>query len=127
MKDIQDKTQLRRSILKKRRSLSPKVWQEKSHLVCERIESLSLFQKSRTILAYFSFKQEIDLSPLFNNGERQWGFPRCVGQSLHWHFWQPGDCLLSNSYGIFDPQPQAPIISPATVDLVLDPKDRLVI
>lgn len=121
MKDLQDKGQMRRLILKQRRSLSQKVWQEKSYLVCDRLESLSLFQKSRTILAYFSFKQELDLSSLFNKGQRNWGFPRCVGSSLHWHCWQPQDKLILNSYGIQEPHPQAPKISPATVDLILVP------
>ena len=122
MKDIQDKDRLRRLILKKRLSLEPTIWQEKSNLVCDRLESLSLFQKSRTILAYFSFKQELDLSSLFNKGDRNWGFPRCVGRSLHWHSWRPQDKLLLNSsYGIKEPLPQAATISPATVDLILVP------
>lgn len=121
MKDIQDKDRLRRLILKQRLSLESTIWQEKSNLVCDHLESLSLFQKSRTILAYFSFKQELDLCSLFNKGDRNWGFPRCVGSSLHWHFWRPQDKLLLNSYGIKEPLPQAATIYPVTVDLILVP------
>ncbi len=121
MKDLSDKAQLRRLIIKKRRSQSETIWREKSNLICDRLESLSLFTKAKTILAYFSFKQEVDLSPLFNKGDRNWGFSRCVGQSLHWHSWQPKDPLLLNSYGILEPDPRAAIISPTTVDLILVP------
>jgi len=119
--DFLDKAQLRRLIIKKRRSYPAKVWREKSNLVCDRLESLALFQEAKTVLAYFSFKQELDLSVLFDKSDRKWGFPRCVGKSLHWHSWETGDKLLVNDFNICEPSPQAPIIASEEVDLILVP------
>jgi 5-formyltetrahydrofolate cyclo-ligase len=113
------KTKLRKQLLKQRRSLSVDSWQNKSELLCQQLADNSLFQNAQTVLGYFSIHQEPDLSPLFR--EKTWGFPRCVENSLHWHFWEPGEDLHPNQYGIFEPHTQAPIITPETVDLILVP------
>ncbi|WP_267382922.1 5-formyltetrahydrofolate cyclo-ligase [Cyanobacterium sp. uoEpiScrs1] len=115
-----EKEKLRRKLLKQRQSLDKKIWLEKSSRLCERLESLSLFQKAKIILAYFAFRQEPILNSLFT--ERHcWGFPRCVGQSLIWHHWTPGDTLNTGDYGILEPAPNAPILDPFKVDLILVP------
>jgi 5-formyltetrahydrofolate cyclo-ligase len=57
-----EKSALRRKILQQRQSLSPTQWQLKSNLICDRLKSISFFQEAQTILAYFSFRQEPDLS-----------------------------------------------------------------
>ena len=114
------KEKLRHVLLKKRRSLSQSVWQEKSNNICGKVQSLSQFRSAKTILAYFSFRQEPDLSSLFTTN-RRWGFPRCVGQSLIWHFWQPGNTLQTGIYGIKEPHPNLPVIKPQEVDLILVP------
>lgn len=115
------KVKLRRSLLQTRQSMSVREWQDKSDRICDLLQSASIFRQAKTILAYFSFRQEPDLSDLFTNNHYLWGFPRCVGQSLHWHSWQPGESLPVNSYGILEPHAEAPIIHPDTVDLILVP------
>ncbi len=120
MKQQQNKTQLRRVLLKKRRSLPESIWRYKSDLLCDRLQSLPLFRSAQTILAYFSFRQEPDLSPLFSS-DRRWGFPRCVGKSLVWHSWMPGDRLQVGAYGINEPHPESPLLKPSEVDLILVP------
>ncbi|MGF1538950.1 MAG: 5-formyltetrahydrofolate cyclo-ligase [Pleurocapsa sp.] len=115
-----NKTQLRKIFLQQRRSLVVSEWQEKSYLICQQLRQLSLFQEATTILSYFSFRQEPDLSFL-DNSQQKWGFPRCVGNSLIWHSWQPGDELQIGNYGIQEPCLDAPKISPQTVDLILVP------
>ena len=57
-----DKSVLRQEILQQRQSLAPAQWQEKSNQICDRLKSITLFQEAQTILAYFSFRQEPDLS-----------------------------------------------------------------
>jgi 5-formyltetrahydrofolate cyclo-ligase len=114
------KSALRQQILRQRQSLSPEQWQLKSNLICDRLKSFSLFQEAQTVLAYFSFRQEPDLSPLFNLN-KSWGFPRCQGKSLVWHTWQPGTELNIGKYGIQEPFETATIIEPATADLILVP------
>ncbi len=139
------KTELRKSLLNTRKSLSAQEWREKSDRICDRLQNSPLFTQAKTILAYFSCRQEPDLSPLFtssveqascllNFGNRQdtcstnaiitpkkWGFPRCVGKGLSWHVWQPGDALHRVAYGILEPLPEAPKIEDSEVDLILVP------
>jgi 5-formyltetrahydrofolate cyclo-ligase len=114
------KTQLRKSLLKTRKSLSLEAWKEKSDRICDRLQHSPLFIQAKTILSYISFRQEPDLSPLFTTSKK-WGFSRCVGKELSWHIWQPGDTLHTGAYGILEPQPDAPKIEHPEVDLILVP------
>ncbi|ELR96634.1 5-formyltetrahydrofolate cyclo-ligase [Gloeocapsa sp. PCC 73106] len=113
------KQHLRQQLLQQRRSLSQEVWRQQSDLLCERLQSWSGFQTAQSILAYFSIQQEPDLSPLF--AQKHWGFPRCVDKSLSWYWWQQGDLLTPGAYGILEPEPTAPKVTPEQVDLILVP------
>ena len=122
---IADKAKLRRSLLQQRQALTPQEWRQKSDRLCTHLQSSPRFTTAKTILAYFSFRQEPDLSPLFTSGISEfspnWGFPRCVGNHLVWHSWQPGNSLQTGAYGINEPHPNAPTLSPEVVDLILVP------
>jgi 5-formyltetrahydrofolate cyclo-ligase len=120
MEEQISKSELRQTLLKKRRSLSAREWREKSDRLCCQLQSFSLFTETKTVLAYFSFRQEPDLNNLFT-AERRWGFPRCVGQSLVWHCWQPEETLKTNKYGIKEPIVDAPLLTPEEIDLILVP------
>ncbi|MGB3639010.1 MAG: 5-formyltetrahydrofolate cyclo-ligase [Rivularia sp. (in: cyanobacteria)] len=118
------KTELRRNIIKQRQSLSEEEWRRKSQAICKNLFNSSLFNQAKTVLAYFSFRQEPDLSYLFSentNNTKKWGFPRCVDKSLIWHLWTPEDELIAGKYGIREPYADAPIINPHQVDLILVP------
>ena len=115
-----DKSTLRKELLSRRSAIPDNLWLTKSLQICDRLKSLSLFQQSSTIFAYFSFRQEPDLSSLFSSS-KQWVFPRCINKSLVWHSWQPGDALQTNKYGIQEPLKSAEIISPAQADLIIIP------
>jgi 5-formyltetrahydrofolate cyclo-ligase len=117
----QSKAELRCQFLQKRRSLPRQLWRQKSNLLCDRLQALPVFTRSRTILAYFSFRQEPDLNPLFSHSDKAWGFPRCVGESLTWHCWKPEEGLQKGAYGIFEPHPDSYPIAPEEVDLILVP------
>jgi 5-formyltetrahydrofolate cyclo-ligase len=114
------KSELRKSLLQTRKFLTAKEWKEKSDRLCHNLQKSPLFIQAKTILAYFSFRQEPDLSPLFTN-PKIWGFPRCVGKELSWHLWQPSDALRTGAYGILEPLPDAPQIDCSEVDLILVP------
>ena len=120
-----EKAELRRNIIKQRESLSEVEWKQKSQGICRNISNSSLFNQAKTVLAYFSFRQEPDLSYLFSDNTstntKNWGFPRCVDKSLIWHLWKPEDKLITGKYGIKEPTPDAPIINPHQVDLILVP------
>lgn len=117
-----NKSELRRSLLKARQSIPVEVWRQKSDRLCDHLQSCSGFAQAETILAYFSFRQEPDLSPLFQVPKR-WGFPRCVGKSLSWHC-GPSVAALplqTGAYGILEPEPDSPQLRPEDVDLILVP------
>lgn len=114
------KNELRKKIIKQRESLSEKDWQKKSKKICQNLQHYPLFKEAKTILAYFPIRQEPDITNLFLT-EHKWGLSRCVGKSLIWHSWQPNDPLIPGKYGILEPSPNAPILTPETVDLILIP------
>jgi 5-formyltetrahydrofolate cyclo-ligase len=115
-----NKQQLRQVLLAERQSLSHEKWQDTSKKLCDRLANISIFRQAKTILAYSSFRQEPDLHFLFDNS-RYWGLPRCVDRSLVWHSWQPQSSLNKGAFGILEPSPNAPIINPVDVDLILIP------
>lgn len=116
-----EKVKLRRSLLKTRQSMMETEWREKSLSICTHLSSFPLFKQAKTVLAYFSLRQEPDLTPLFTNTPHSWGFPRCVGNSLCWHTWKPQDSVKRGTYGIVEPHPDAPTIAHTEVDLILVP------
>jgi 5-formyltetrahydrofolate cyclo-ligase len=117
---VNEKKQLRRSLLKIRQALPHEEWQDKSQRLCDRLETMSLFAQAHTILAYFSTRQEPDLSPLFHLN-KIWGLPRCVGRELSWHVWSLGTALTTGAYGIPEPAADAPSLLIEQVDLILVP------
>ena len=116
-----EKKELRRTLLKTRQSMPVAEWKQKSDRICQNLLTCAKFNQAKTILAYFSFRQEPDLSLLFTDTSHRWGFPRCVGQSLYWHFLTRTDSVITGSYGITEPHPDAPIMAPEQVDLILIP------
>jgi 5-formyltetrahydrofolate cyclo-ligase len=123
----QDKAELRRSLLKARQAMHPEVWREKSDRICTHLQAWPLLKEARTVLAYFSFRQEPDLSPLFTSSH-QWGFPRCIEKTMVWHEWSPiknsssGPYSLQiGAYGIPEPHPDARMVNAKNVDLILVP------
>ncbi len=119
-----DKKKLRKSLLKQRQSMSVAEWKQKSDRICSNLLNLPQFTEGKTVLAYFSFRQEPDLSPLFeqdSHSPKIWGMPRCIDNSLSWHIWILNDPVKIGIYGITEPHPEAPIIHPEQVDLILVP------
>ncbi|MEG3435772.1 5-formyltetrahydrofolate cyclo-ligase [Pannus brasiliensis CCIBt3594] len=114
------KARLRKQLIAARRSIPIERWEHDSERLRENLRALALFQRAKTILGYFSYRQEPDLSSLFTLHHR-WGLSRCAGDSLSWHCWTPGDPLELNRYGIYEPMAIAPEILPAEVDLLLIP------
>jgi len=118
---LPDKSQLRRALLKARQSMLISEWRQKSDRLCTHLQSSPLFTSDQTILAYFSFRQEPDLSPLFIDSSHHWGFSRCVGNTLSWHLWKAGDLLQKGRFSILEPDLAAPKLDPNEVDLILVP------
>ncbi len=115
-----EKKLLRQKFTQARLSLPPEEWQARSQEICQRLAQWREFQSARTVLAYWGIRQEVDLSSLFTRS-KIWGFPRCVGDRLRWHQWQPGDPLERGSYGIQEPLPESRFLDPKDVNLLLIP------
>ncbi|WP_239651896.1 5-formyltetrahydrofolate cyclo-ligase [Neosynechococcus sphagnicola] len=113
---------LRQALLQQRQSLTVEDWQHRSQQLCHQLQTTPQWQQAQTILAYQSFRQEPDLQALYLL-DKQWGFPRCVGDRLCWHRWSPeGEWLLQiGAYGILEPEPDSPMLEPQAVDLILVP------
>ena len=69
-----NKAELRRTLLKTRQSMPVREWREKSDRLCFHLQNSTLYTQAKTILAYFSSRQEPDLSPLFTSSveEASW-------------------------------------------------------
>ncbi|MDJ0773447.1 MAG: 5-formyltetrahydrofolate cyclo-ligase [Mastigocoleus sp. MO_167.B18] len=125
-KNNHEKIKLRQSVIATRKSLTAQEWRRKSNVICSHLQNSAYLIKAQTILAYFSFRQEPDLSTLFLNrldtkSDKVWGFPRCIGKSLHWYHWKYNDPVINGNYGIVEPHPELPKINSQEVDLILVP------
>jgi len=120
-----EKKRLRQELLQKRQALSTQQWEDKSQAICQYLahylQHSALVPSGGVVLSYFYFRQEPNLDPLFELEDYRWGVPRCVGNQLSWHCWQPGDELVKSRYGIREPREDALICSPETVNLIFVP------
>jgi 5-formyltetrahydrofolate cyclo-ligase len=119
---------LRQQFLQQRNSIEIELWQTQSDLLCDRLTQCPQFIAAQTILAYQSCRQEPSLDRLFARADKQWGLPRCVvgiaspvEHELVWHRWHPSSPLFAGRYGIREPDPQAPLLLPGDIDLILVP------
>ncbi len=121
----QIKASLRKQLLRDRRALPADQWQLKSQQLCQHLAQWERFQQAQSILAFFSFRQEPDLSPLWSAfPAKTWVFPRCVGQDLVWHsvaIAQQDTQTQTGAYGILEPRPNQPIFEEPCADLILMP------
>jgi 5-formyltetrahydrofolate cyclo-ligase len=118
---VNQKASLRQKLLRSRLCLTPSIWQAKSQQLSQHLLNAKKVQEAQTILAYFSFRQEPDLSFLFTQSQAIFGFPRCVDQSLFWHPWQPGEPRRKGRFGILEPHPDSRQLEAEEVDLILVP------
>ncbi|PZU92990.1 MAG: 5-formyltetrahydrofolate cyclo-ligase [Pseudanabaena sp.] len=117
------KKHLRQTILRQRCQIPSLTWQQKSQALAYRLSHWHLFQEAQNILAFTSFRQEPDLSFLWNQfPNKNWGFSRCVGQDLIWHQVAIADfdlSMQSGSYGILEPKPDLNLMDLQSIDLIL--------
>ena len=115
-----EKANLRQRLLKARQAIPPHLWRQKSDRICTHLHTWPTFQSARSVLAYWSFRNEPDLSPLLDT-QRHWGLPRCSGKNMSWHHWQGHQFLQTGRFGITEPLPHTPEIDLTLVDLILVP------
>jgi len=122
---LQPKKQLRRALLNQRRQIPHEIWQQKSQALCDRLKNWDKFTKAQNILTFSSFRQEPDLSYLWQSfPDKNWGFSRCVEQDLIWHQVAIADFdnnMRSGAFGILEPHHDLPLMDLQNIDLILIP------
>jgi 5-formyltetrahydrofolate cyclo-ligase len=119
---MSNKAELRRSLIQQRSALASGSYQQRSSLICQHLQVFLAEHSSKTVLAYYPHRQEPDLRVLFANVNYQWGLPRCLPErQLAWHHWQPGQSLITNTYGIAEPSIEAPLIELQAAMILLIP------
>ncbi|MEH6649668.1 MAG: 5-formyltetrahydrofolate cyclo-ligase [Motiliproteus sp.] len=122
------RNQLRQSLRRKRRALSPKQQQRAANKLCRILQREPLFLRSKRIGFYLASDGEISPQPLIDIALKMGKqcFLPVLHPIRHNRLWfirhQPGSRLIKNCYGIPEPDiRRQPRILPQTLDLVLLP------
>jgi 5-formyltetrahydrofolate cyclo-ligase len=110
--------------------MSPEHVAGSSQAVCAHLSNWHPFQQATTALGFLAFRNEIDLSHLFERWpNKRWLVPRVVegselasGQKPHLllHPYAPRR-LVRHRFGMLEPESDLPIINPGEVEIVLVP------
>jgi 5-formyltetrahydrofolate cyclo-ligase len=115
-----DKDQIRRQFKTLRENLPAQEVAAASEALCRQLARWEPLRSARTVLAYVAFRNELDLSALFCLSHIRWTVPRVQGSRLILHTYDP-DRLMRHRFGMLEPAPDLPVVSPAEIDLVLTP------
>jgi 5-formyltetrahydrofolate cyclo-ligase len=117
-----DKSQLRRHFCSLRERLSTEDVAAASIVLCRQLADWSVLRQARTALIYLAFRNEIDLSNLFDLLPHiHWVAPRIVeGRGMLLHPYDPTR-LVRHRFGMLEPAPDLPVVGPAALDVVLVP------
>jgi len=95
-----------------------------SQHICERIQEWDAIRSANVVFTYLPMRGEVDLRPLLaETPQVQWAIPRVIETPephLLFHAYQP-DHLVLHRWGMLEPDPSAPLITPEQVDLILVP------
>jgi 5-formyltetrahydrofolate cyclo-ligase len=126
------KTTVRQQLLSQRQDLSDFLYQQLSQKICQYLDDFlgKHLAADKTVLGYYPYRQEPDLSVLLRHRKYQWGLPRCLppqhgsqgsDRQLAWHRWQWGEPLVTNRYGIQEPAASLPLIDVTEVGVLIIP------
>jgi 5-formyltetrahydrofolate cyclo-ligase len=115
-----DKAQLRTHYCTLRECLPAEDIATASTTLCQRLSRF--LAPASCILTYLAFRNEPDLSPLFDIlPDANWVVPRITkGQRMMLHPYDPTR-LVRHRFGMLEPAADLPAIDPATLDVVLVP------
>ncbi len=107
------KTALRQEYLARRAAMPAEQKHEKDEKICRLILASASFRYAETVLGYAPRKDEIDITPVFDELLRQGkrlALPRCEGaHSMTYRLVTSLSQLAPGSYGILEPHADAPI------------------
>jgi len=116
-----DKSNLRQQFRILRERLPAEQVTAASAAICQRLAAWSLLREAQTVLTYLAFRNEPDLSFLFDllHGIH-WVIPRIEKKRLILHPYDP-DRLVRHRFGMLEPAADLPVVNPTTLGLVLVP------
>lgn len=122
------KKQIRKDILQARLSLDQEQVAAKSKIICDKIQQLSVFQEAKTIMAYLPFRNEVDVTPLFDDLWKQGKrvvIPVCERKNIVLIPSELRDIkedLQFGTWGILEPkEDKMRPVQPQDIDLVIVP------
>jgi 5-formyltetrahydrofolate cyclo-ligase len=118
------KAQLRQRCKAIRNGLSDDARQFASHAICTHLATWEIFQNVETILTYMPIRGEVDLRLLLADfPEKRWLLPRILPGEDGRMVFHPYDSenLILHPYGMAEPAPHLPQVSPDAIQLVLAP------
>jgi 5-formyltetrahydrofolate cyclo-ligase len=116
-----DKSGLRESYCGVREALPADTVAQQSTAISRRLGRMAVLRHAETVMAYLAFKNELDLSLLFDLLPRiTWVLPRIEGRDMVLHPYEP-DRLVRHPFGMLEPREDAPVIDPQALDVVLVP------
>ena len=118
------KIQLRERCKAIRKDLGDEVRQQASKRICAHLIAWDIFQNTDVILTYMPMRTEVDLlSLLADFPKKHWLLPRIIPEEDHrmvFHPYDPGN-LIVHPFGMTEPAPNLPQVSPSEIQLVLAP------
>ena len=116
------KRQLRLECRRTRAAINKNSQRKASEMICSHIGSWGEFQRVDTILTYMPMRGEVDLTGLLEKYPgKNWAVPRILpGGRMLFHTYDHLK-LLMHTYGMLEPDPCCPLISPQEIQLVLVP------
>ena len=120
-----DKASLRRQLRACLQATDQVALKQADECICQRLALVPEFLLARTVLAFAPLPGEIDIWPLLTKlaaGGQRLCLPRISGPGVM-EAREAHDLrqLRRNSYGIAEPAPNAPLVLPGNIDIVLTP------
>lgn len=122
---MSERQELRRHYRRKRRVLTPRIQKLNAEAAAKHFFTSGLGLRARTIGAYFAEDAELDLSQLIMrllSANKRLAMPVIRGDGvMEFYRYRRNGRLVLNRYGIPEPAPGAPFVSPLSIDLLLMP------
>jgi len=106
-----EKSEIRKMILQKRKLLQAKEMKEYSEIICSRLKENTAFSRANIVFAYVDTKNEVSTSKLLQDSINQGKtvcLPLSIEDSMELKFYRVFDLdkdLKKGNYGIFEPVP----------------------
>jgi len=118
------KAQLRQRCKAMRKEMGDELRRQASLEICKHLAAWDVFQNAEVILAYMPVQTEVDLIPLLTGfPAKRWSLPRILPGDegrMVFHPYDPEN-LIVHPFGMSEPSPNLPQISPYEIQLVLVP------